>query len=245
MAHRAFISGIRRRIFSEVLISTTFLTSSALAELLRFAHPAGSGAREGEVLKPFLGGGIGGGCGGGGCRPQPTKGENLTYEITVTLNDVLDGTEKTINLRQNGRDDNISVKIPKGIEAGKRLRLSGKGSPSQTGGPAGDLYLKVNVAPHPIFTRDGDDLLMEKRIPFSETCLGTTIEVETLDGKTFKVNVPAGVQQESKLRLKGHGLPSGPIGSRGDVYVKIAVQIPKKLTKEQKKAIKALDEAGL
>ena len=189
--------------------------------------------------------GMGGGCGGGGCRPQPVKGDDLTYEITVTLNDVLHGAEKAINLRGSGSDKNISVKIPKGIEAGKRLRLSGKGMPSPSGGPAGDLYLKINIEPHPVFTRKGDDLLMEKRIPFSEACLGTKIEVETLDGKTFKVKVPAGVQQESKLRLKGHGLPSGPIGHRGNIYVKIAVKIPKKLTKDQKKAIKALSETGL
>jgi len=189
--------------------------------------------------------GMRGGCGGGGCRPQPIKGEDLTYEITVTLNDVLHGAEKAINLRGNGKDKNISVKIPKGIEAGKRLRLSGKGMSSQSGGPAGDLYLKINIEPHPVFTRKGDDLLMEKRIPFSAACLGTKIEVETLDGKTFKVKVPAGVQQESKLRIKGHGLPSGPIGKRGNIYVKIAVKIPKKLNKEQKKAIKALSESGL
>ena len=116
-----------------------------------------------------------------------------------------------------------------------------------TGGPAGNLYLKINIAPHPVFTREGDDLLMEKRIPFSEVCLGTKIEVKTLDGKKLKVKVPAGVQQESKLRLKGHGLPSGPIGSRGDIYVKIAVRIPKKLSREQKKVVKvkALAEVGL
>ena len=190
-------------------------------------------------------GGMGGSCGGGSCRPQPIRGEDLTYGITISLNDVLHGAEKTINLRQNGRDNNISVKIPKGIEAGKRLRLTGKGSPSMTGGPAGDLYLKINIAPHPVFTRDGDDLLMEKRIPFSEACLGTKIEVETLDGKKLKVKVPAGVQQESKLRLKGHGLPSDPTGSRGDIYVKIAVRIPEKLSREQKKAVKALAEVGL
>jgi curved DNA-binding protein len=189
--------------------------------------------------------GMRGGCGGGGCRPQPIKGEDLTYEITVTLNDVLHGAEKAINLRGSGKDKNISVKIPKGIEAGKRLRLSGKGMPSQSGGPAGDLYLKINIEPHPVFTRKGEDLLMEKRIPFSAACLGTKIEVETLDGKTFKVKVPAGVQQESKLRIKGHGLPSGPIGRRGNIYVKIAVKIPKKLNKEQKKAIKILSESGL
>ena len=197
----------------------------------------------------FSGGAFGGGgCRSGGCRPQPqpTKGEDRTYEITITLEDVLNGAEKTISLRQSdGQVKNIAVKIPKGIEAGKRLRLSGKGAPSPNGGPAGDLYLKINIAPHPVFTREGSNLIMEKKIPFSQACLGTKIEVTTLEGKTFKVKVPAGVQQESKLRLKGHGLPDGPRGKRGDILVKIAVQIPRKLTREQKKAVKALAEVGL
>ena len=112
-------------------------------------------------------------------------------------------------------------------------------------GPPGDLYLKVNIAPHPEFERQGDDLVVEKRIPFSQACLGTKIEVRNLEGKRFKVKVPAGVQQESKLRLKGQGLPAGPLGGRGDLLVKIAVRIPQTLTREQKKAVKALAEVGL
>ena len=184
------------------------------------------------------------GC-GGGCGPQPTPGNDLTYEMTVTLEDVLHGAEKTISLRQNGQTQNVSVKIPKGIEDGKRLRLSGKGAPSSSGGPAGDLYLKVHVAEHPVFQRAEDDLVVEHRIPFSETCLGAAIEVATLDGKKFNVKVPAGVQQEAKLRIKGHGLPVGPIGHRGDLLVKIAVQIPKTLTPEQEEAVKALAAVGL
>jgi len=184
------------------------------------------------------------GC-GGSCRPQPVKGQDLTYELSVSLEDVLHGAEKTISLRWNGRPQNISVKVPKGIESGKRLRLAGKGAPSSSGGPPGDLYLKVTVQPHPVFTRDGENLLMEKKIPFSQACLGTTVEITTLEGKTFKVKVPAGVQQESKLRIKGHGLPAGPIGKRGNIYVKILVQIPKKMNREQKKAVKKLAELGL
>ncbi len=188
---------------------------------------------------------MGGGCRGSSCRPQPVKGEDLTYELTITLEDVLHGAEKTISLRQNGSPQNISVKIPKGIEAGKRLRLGGKGRPSPSGGPSGDLYLKINIAPHPLFKREGDNLILEKRIPFSQACLGTRLEVETLEGKKLKVKVPAGVQQESKLRLKGHGLSAGPLGGRGDLLVRIAIQIPKKLTREQKKAVRRLAELGL
>jgi len=178
-------------------------------------------------------------------QPQVIKGVDQTYELSVTLEEILNGGEKTITLRRNGQTQNVSVKIPKGIESGKRLRLSGKGAPSPTNGPPGDLYLKVNVLPHPVFERDGDDLTVERRIPFSEACLGTTIEVMTLENKKFKVKVPAGVQQEARLRIKGHGLPSGPIGGRGDIYVKIAIQIPKKLTSEQEKIVHQLSKSGL
>jgi curved DNA-binding protein len=206
-----------------------------------------SGFRPGAGGSPFdnifSNGGGGGGC--GGCGPQPVKGGDLTYELSVSLEDVLHGTEKTISLRQGGQTQNVSVKVPKGIEDGKRLRLSGKGAPSSSGGPAGDLYLKIHVAEHPVFQRVDDDLVVEQRIPFSQTCMGTTIEVTTLDGKKFNVKVPAGVQQEAKLRIKGHGLPAGPIGHRGDLLVKIAVRIPKTLSPEQEAAVKALEAVGL
>ena len=186
----------------------------------------------------------GGGC-GGGCGPQPVKGGDLTYELTVTLEDVLHGAEKTISLRQNGRSQNVSVKVPKGIEDGKRLRLPGKGGPSSSGGPPGDLYRKVHVADHPVFQRVDDDLVVEHRLPFSEACFGTSIEVATLDGKKFNVRVPPGVQQDAKLRIKGHGLPAGPIGHRGDLLVKIAVQVPKSLTPEQEEAVRSLAAVAL
>ena len=193
----------------------------------------------------FSQGGMRGGCGGGSCGSQPAKGNDLTYELTVSLEEVLHGAEKTISLRQNGVAQNVSVKVPKGIEDGKRLRLPGKGGASPYGGPAGDLYLKVQVAGHPMFQRADDDLVVEHRIPFSEACLGTTLEVTTLDGKKFNVKVPAGVQQEAKLRIKGHGLPTGPIGHRGDLLVKIAIRIPKSLTPEQEEAVKALAAVAL
>jgi curved DNA-binding protein len=186
----------------------------------------------------------GGGC-GGGCGSQAQPGNDLTYELHISLEDVLHGAEKTIALRHNGASKSVTVKIPKGIEEGKRLRLGGKGAPSNNGGPAGDLYLKVRVDPHAHFCRDGDDLVTECRIPFSEACLGTTVEINTLENKTFKVKVPAGVQQESRLRIKGHGLPSGPIGERGDIYVRIAVRIPKELNSEQEEVIRGLAEKGL
>jgi curved DNA-binding protein len=220
----------------------------------------------GDILKEFGLGGFGGGgfrsssgagspfegffyqSGGPGrtaARPQPVKGSDLTFEMAVSLNDILTGGKKTISLRKEGKVESVSVTVPKGIKAGQKLRLTGKGSPSPMGGPAGDLFLIIKEQPHETFTRDDNNLIVEKRIPFSKACLGSKISITSLEGKQLKVKVPAGIQQQSKLRLKGHGLPSGPKGSRGDIYVKIAIDIPKELTDEQKKLIQELADKGL
>jgi len=185
-----------------------------------------------------------GGCAGGACA-QPAKGPDLTYQISVSLNDVLHGAEREVTLRTNGRANNVSVKIPRGIEEGKRLRLKGKGGEAPPGGVRGDLYLKVHVEDDPSFTRQGDDLVYHKLIPFSDACLGTTIEISSIDGKTFKVNVPPGTDCESRLRIKGQGLPQGPIGDRGDLFVTIGVHVPASLSQEQSKIIQSLKDAGL
>ena len=225
----------------------------------------------GDILKEFGLGGMGGGFrassgqgtpfetfffqGGGpgagsasfhsSARQQPVKGSDLTYELAVSLEEILNGSEKTISLRREGKTENVSVKIPKGIKAGQKLRLAGKGSQSPYGGPPGDLFLVINEQPHPVFTRDGNNLIALQRIPFSKACLGSEVTVKSLEGKDLKVKVPAGIQQQSKLRLKGHGLPEGKTGGRGDIYVKFMIDIPKKLTKDQKKLIQELNEKGL
>ncbi len=185
-----------------------------------------------------------GGQPGQGFRPQqPVKGQDLSLELSISLDEVLNGAEKTISLGRGG--ERVTVKIPPGIESGKKLRVAGKGSSSPMGGQAGDLYLLIKVEPHPLFEREGNNLVIEKEIPFSSAVLGTEIDVPTLNGKQFKVKVPAGIQPQSKLRLKGHGLPAGPHGPLGDILVKIAVGIPKKLNKAQKKLLSELAEAGL
>ena len=192
----------------------------------------------------FFGNQTRGGCGGGGCGGQ-MKGQDLTYQITVTLEDVMNGAERNITLRTNGKAQNVSVRIPKGIEEGKKLRLKEKGGASPDGGLPGDLFLKVEIAPHDRFVREGDDLVTEKLVTFSEACLGTKVEVETIEGKKFVVTIPPGSVNESRLRLKGHGLPMGPIGERGDLYVKVGVAVPKELNQEQEDLIRDLQKAGL
>ncbi len=189
----------------------------------------------------------GGGPGGGRAtfhQQQPVRGSDLNYELSVSLGDILHGSDKTISLRREGKTENVSVKIPKGIRAGQKLRLAGKGSPSPHGGPPGDLFLIINEQPHPVFTRDGNNLIVDQKIPFSQACLGSEVSIKSLDNKELKVKVPAGIQPQAKLRIKGHGLP-GPRGGRGDIFVRISVDIPKKLTKEQKKLIQELAEKDL
>ena len=193
----------------------------------------------------FSQGNGGGGCGGGGCQPVPEKGQDMTYQINVTLDEVLNGADRTITLRKNGTSHNVSVKIPKGIEEGKKLRLQGKGGSSKNGGPPGDLYLKVEIAANDTFSRSGDDLIVQKLISFSEACFGTKMEVETLEGKKFMVKVAPGTVHDSRLRIRGYGLPVGPLGERGDLYVRIGVKVPKELTDDQKKVIEQLQAAGL
>jgi curved DNA-binding protein len=193
----------------------------------------------------FFGQGNGGGCGGGGCHTAPEKGQDMTYQITVSLDEVLNGAERTITLRKNGDTHDVTVKIPKGIEEGKKLRLQGKGGSSRNGGPPGDLYLKVGIASNDAFTRSGDDLVVQKLISFSEACFGTKLEVETLEGKKFMVNVAPGTVHDSRLRIRGYGLPVGPLGERGDLYVKIGVKVPRELTDDQKTVIQQLQASGL
>ncbi len=209
-----------------------------------FRNNMGGGA---QSFQSFFGQGgstMGGGCGAGGCQPPP-KGQDLTYQLSVTLDEVMHGAEKNITLRANGTSQNVTVKIPKGIEAGKKLRLKGKGGASPQGGAPGDLYLKVELSKHDRFQRDGDDLICEKFISFSDACLGTKVAIETLEGKKFMVNIPSGIQPDAKLRIKGHGLPSGPLGSRGDIYVKLGVQVPEQLSTEQQELVLSLQGAGL
>lgn len=189
------------------------------------------------------GGMHGGGC-GGGCH-QPEKGQDMTYQITVSLEEVLNGADRSISLRKNGQPQQVSVKIPKGIEKGKKLRLKGKGGASRNGGVPGDLYLKVDIAEHSAFSREGDNLVLKTFMNFSDACMGGKIEVETLEGKIFSVKVPSGSVNGSRLRIRGYGLPAGPLGERGDLYVKLAVKVPNELSEQQLEAVSKLRELGL
>ena len=136
----------------------------------------------------------------------------------------------------------IEVKIPAGIEDGARLRLSGQGEAGTNGGPAGDVYLDVRVVPDKKFAREGANLIMHADLPFTTLALGGEIEIETIDDKKLSVKVPAGTQTNEKLRVRGHGMPTGRASSFGDLYIEIGITIPTKLTEKQKKILTEFSE---
>jgi curved DNA-binding protein len=172
------------------------------------------------------------------------KGEDLAYELVISIEEAASGAEKRISFRKNGKIEEVSVRIPRGIPSGKKLRLAGKGMEGTNGGPPGDLYLQVSVKEHPIFTREGDDLIVEEEINFSEAVMGTTIEVPTLEGRK-KVKVPPGTQSHTKLRLRGLGIPHFQREGRGDEYVKVIVKVPKRVSEKGRGLIQELAKEGI
>jgi len=176
--------------------------------------------------------------------PHTQKGQDVNSELNLSFEEAARGTERKVRFSQNGKFEEVTVKVPAGIESGKKLRLAGKGMRGLGGGPPGDLYLKVNVAEHPIFKREGNDIVLDKEIKISDALLGMTMEVPTLEGSK-NVKIPPGTQSNSRIRLKGFGLSRLQGGSKGDEYVRIQIRYPKYLNDRQKKLIEELKKEGL
>jgi molecular chaperone DnaJ len=136
------------------------------------------------------------------------------------------------------RERTLTIRIPAGVSDAQRIRLKGKGSPGEGGGPAGDLYVVVHVAPHPVFKRRGDHLTIAVPVTFAEAALGAEITVPTLDG-TVTLKVPAGTSSGRTFRVKGRGVVR-PDGKAGDLLVTVEVAVPKKLSAKARQALEAL-----
>jgi molecular chaperone DnaJ len=143
------------------------------------------------------------------------------------------------NVRKNRK---INVNIPAGVDTGNVMPLRGQGDHGANNGPAGDLYVRINVAPSKKFTRKGNDIYIDTHISMGKATLGTEITVATVDGDV-KYTIPAGTQSGTLFRLKGKGVPKVNSSGRGDQYVKVMVDIPKSLNEKQKDALKAFMEA--
>jgi curved DNA-binding protein len=170
-------------------------------------------------------------------RPQSAlRGQDIQGDILITLDEVLKGAMRAISVRRNnaqsGREETATyqVRIPKGVQAGQSIRVSGKGGEGTNGGTAGDIYLRVRYAQHPDWQVRGADLIGNLDLTPWEAVLGATVPVKTLEGN-ISVKVPAGFQQGQKLRVRGKGLPAGGT-KRGDLYVEASIQVPPHISKE-------------
>ncbi|WP_439560372.1 molecular chaperone DnaJ [Roseinatronobacter sp.] len=135
------------------------------------------------------------------------------------------------------KESTLSVNIPAGVETGTRIRLSGEGEAGLRGGPAGDLYIFVNVAEHQIFKRDGVTLYCHVPVSMARAALGGEVEVPTIDGGRSRVKVPAGSQSGRQMRLRGKGMPALRGGGQGDMLIELAVETPVNLTTRQKELL--------
>jgi DnaJ-class molecular chaperone len=160
------------------------------------------------------------------------KGADLKASLTISFLEAINGTQKTLRIRQTGKT--LNVKIPKGIEDGGKIRLAGQGMPGPSGGKNGDLIITVHVMPDQRFRREGNDIYTSVTVSFKEAILGTRKMVHTLTKKVM-LHIPPGTQPGTKLRLKGQGLAIG--GTTGDLYVEVKVEIPRTLTEKQRKLL--------
>ena len=165
------------------------------------------------------------------------RGHDAEADIMVTLEEALKGSKRQITVRRadaagRERSDTYNVKIPAGVHAGKRIRLTGQGGPGRAGGPAGDLFLRVVLAKHPDFEVEGSNLRYEVPLAPWEAVLGKHVKIPTLDG-TADLNIKAGTQAGTTLRLRGLGMTKDD-GKRGDLFAKVMIEVPESVSASEK-----------
>jgi len=262
------------------------------------------GAGFGDIFEDFFGD-VFGGSFGGHKRQRPAKGHDLRYDLSITLEEAVFGTEKIITFARMQRcgecsgtgsepgkqaevcssckgsghiryqqgffsvsktcgkcygtgkiisnpckkcrgqgniqaERSVNLKIPAGVDAGSRLKITGEGEPGLNNGPNGDLYVILDVKDHPIFRRDGLDLFCDMPVSFSAAVLGAEVEVPTLDGSA-KIKIPAGTPSGKTFTIKGKGAPRLGSHQRGNQIIGIYIDVPKKLTPRQKELLEEFD----
>ncbi|MFW7379453.1 MAG: DnaJ C-terminal domain-containing protein [Oligoflexus sp.] len=196
-----------------------------------------------NIFSSIFGGG--GGFSGRGFQQGPTRGQDVEYPIQIGFMDAYHGGERRISFSlSDGTKRELTIRIPAGVKPGAKLRVSGRGAPSPMGGPPGDLFVKVSIAEHPIFTRVGDDIEAPLRLKVSEAFLGTSKEIETPEG-VKRIKVPAGVKAGTRIRLRHLGFPQTSGGERGNLYAVVDLEIPKELSPEQRQVVESLQDLGL
>jgi len=180
--------------------------------------------------------------GGSGRRAAPQRGQEVQAAIAIPFLTAVQGGEATIELSRGGsKSETLSVKVPAGVKPGAKLRLRGRGEPGHGGQPAGDLIIEIQVQPHPYFTREDQDLLVEVPITIAEAVMGAKIDVPTLTGPKT-VPIPAGTSSGKKLRLKGQGVPAHGKAVTGDLFVVPKIVVPKSVDEESQQLIRQFSE---
>ena len=216
---------------------------------VQFSTSGGEGINLEDLLSGFTGAGAGGSAGRGygsgpmgfGAPRGPRPGRDVEARTTLGFRQAATGDTVTLSTPEGER---ITTRIPAGVKDGQKIRLRGKGRPGEAGGPAGDLLLVVQVEPHPVFGRDGNNLTVDLPVTFAEAALGATVSVPTLDGKPVKVKVSPGTPSGRVLRVKGRGIETKH--GTGDLLAKVQIVVPQRLSDAAKEALEALrsDESG-
>ena len=158
----------------------------------------------------------------------------------MTLEEAFHGATRRISIKQGGHARSVDVRIPAGVKDGSRVRAAGEGEAGANGGAAGDLYLRVQTRPHPVFERKGDDIHTNVALPLTTAVLGGEALVPTITG-SVRLKIPETTQAGQVFRLKGHGMPVvGKADTRGDLYATVDVQLPRSLSQEQRQHYEAL-----
>ncbi|NPD31920.1 DnaJ domain-containing protein [Eggerthellaceae bacterium zg-997] len=183
---------------------------------------------------------------GGFGGPVPQRGRDSNVTLTVSFDEAFRGCEKRVTVQIPGADarETLSVKVPAGAVEGGRLRFKGKGMPGQNGGAAGDLFVTTKIDPHPHFTRDGANVLIDVPVRIDEAALGASVVVPAPDGTKVRVRVPAGSAPGTVLSVKGKGAPRLKGSGSGDLKIKLQLQVPTKLSDEQREALERFAAAS-
>jgi len=196
-----------------------------------------------DFFETLFGGGLGGmgGARHGGARRQArARGRDISASIEIDLQAAYEGGKRLIMLDRGGQRQSLEVNIPAGVTPGRKIRLSGQGEPGIGDGPAGDLYLEVQIAPHPLFELDGRNVLIDLPVAPWEAALGAEVRVPTLGGKVT-MNIPAGSSSGKRLRLKGRGLTGKPAG---DQIVNLKVVVPEPHSERERELYEELAQAS-
>jgi DnaJ-class molecular chaperone len=207
-----------------------------------------------DFFHTFFGGAAGPSTGRGASRGRTAgpravrQGRDVEHELELGLEDAFQGAMRRLALDYDGQSRTVDVRIPAGVGDGSRVRVPGEGEHGTGGGAAGDLYLRIRVAPHPRFERKGRDLYTHVKVPLTTAVLGGETDVATLGGKSLRLKVPPTTQNAQVFRLKGHGMPvAGKADEHGDLYATVDVELPRQLTPEQRshyEALRKLDGAA-